>query len=84
MIKEGDHVLNLGSQSGQEAIMMAKKVGPKGKVYIFEPYSFSYKIMRKSVILNQLQNWTITYNMGASNKFEIGKITVDFINTGGS
>ncbi len=84
IVKEGDHVLNLGSQSGMEALMMAQKVGPTGKVFIFEPYSFSYKMMRKSVILNGFNKWTTTYNIGASNKFGIGKIQVNFGNTGGS
>ena len=54
MVKEGDKVLNVGSQTGFEALMMAKEVGPQGKVYIFEPYSFSYRIMRKSVYLKKV------------------------------
>lgn len=41
LIKPGNSVLNLGSQSGLEALVMGKIVGPKGKLFIFEPYSFS-------------------------------------------
>lgn len=42
LVKPGDNVLNLGSQSGLEAIVMGKIIGPTGKLFIFEPYSFSY------------------------------------------
>ena len=41
IVKPGNNVLNLGSQSGLEALVMGKIVGPKGKLFIFEPYSFS-------------------------------------------
>jgi hypothetical protein len=41
IVKPGNSVLNLGSQSGLEALVMGKIVGPKGKLFIFEPYSFS-------------------------------------------
>lgn len=41
IVKLGNSVLNLGSQSGLEALVMGKIVGPKGKLFIFEPYSFS-------------------------------------------
>lgn len=35
LVKPGDNVLNLGSQSGMEAIMLARQIGEKGKVFIF-------------------------------------------------
>ena len=35
IVKPGKNVLNLGSQSGLEALVMGKIVGPKGKVFIF-------------------------------------------------
>lgn len=41
IVKRGDNVLNLGSQSGLEAIIMGKAIGPTGRLFIFEPYSVS-------------------------------------------
>lgn len=35
LVKEGDNILNLGSQSGLEALILGKIVGPKGKVFVF-------------------------------------------------
>jgi hypothetical protein len=35
IIKPGYNVLNLGSQSGLEALIMGKIVGPNGKLFIF-------------------------------------------------
>lgn len=35
IVKPGQTVLNLGSQSGFEAIVMGKIVGPTGKLFIF-------------------------------------------------
>lgn len=58
--------MNLGSQSGLEAIIMGKIVGPAGRLFIFEPYSFSNMIVTKSVELNDLKNITKIYKVGAS------------------
>ena len=84
MVKSGDSVLNVGSQTGFEALQMGKQVGPNGKVYVFEPYSFSYRIMRKSVYLNGMEDRVHTFNLGASNSYEVGTISVKYLNTGGS
>jgi tRNA A58 N-methylase Trm61 len=40
-VNPGDKILNVGSQSGMEALVMAKIIGPQGKLFVFEPYSFS-------------------------------------------
>lgn len=46
---------------------MGKVVGPKGKIFIFEPYSISYRIVRKNVYLNDLEDIVTIFNIGASN-----------------
>lgn len=35
LVKPGNYVMNLGSQSGLEALVMGKIVGSKGKLFIF-------------------------------------------------
>lgn len=42
LVKQGDVVLNVGAQTGLEAIVMGKLVGDKGRLFIVEPYSFSF------------------------------------------
>jgi hypothetical protein len=49
LVKDGDRVLNLGSQTGLEALVMGKIIGEKGKLFIFEPYSFSYELVSKNI-----------------------------------
>lgn len=49
IVKPGNSVMNLGSQSGLEALVMGKIVGPTGKLFIFEPYSFSNKLVTKNI-----------------------------------
>ncbi len=55
VLKAGDNVINLGSQTGLEAIYMGKLIGPSGKLFIFEPYSVSFTIVRKNMFLNNLE-----------------------------
>ena len=38
-VKEGDTVVNIGSHIGLEAIVLGKIAGPKGKLFILEPFS---------------------------------------------
>ena len=63
---------------------MAKSVGNSGKVFVFEPYIESYRIMRKNIYINNLEDRVFTYNLAASDQKTTGRMTVDFSNTGGS
>lgn len=49
-----------------------------------EPFSITYNMVFKNVYLNGLANIATVYNVGASNKYSKGVISVDNINTGGS
>ena len=62
-IKEGDTVLDIGSNIGAFTIPFAKKVGFKGKVYAFEPQSFIFRILKENVKINKLSNIEI-FNIG--------------------
>lgn len=84
IVKPGDTVLNLGPQSGLEAIIMGKIIGSNGKLFIFEPYSFSRKLVTQNIEINGLNDITTIYGIGASDEKSTGKIRVFFSNTGGS
>ena len=83
-VKEGDTVINIGSHVGLEALIMGKIIGSKGTLFIMEPFSITYNMVFKNVYLNGLANIATVYNVGASNKYSKGIISVDNINTGGS
>ena len=63
---------------------MGKIIGSKGTLFIMEPFSITYNMVFKNVYLNGLANIATVYNVGASNKYSKGIISVDNINTGGS
>lgn len=84
IVKPGDNVLNLGSQSGLEALVMGKIVGSKGKLFIFEPYTFSHDLVSKNIEINGLNDITTIYKVGASDEKSTGVIKIFYSNTGGS
>lgn len=84
IVNRGDYVLNLGSQSGLEALVMGKIVGPTGKVFIFEPYSFSNKLVTRNFIHNKMDGYTTIYKTGASDTKTTATIQISYDNTGGS
>ena len=83
-VKEGDNMLNIGSHIGLEAIVLAKKAGPKGSLTIFEPYHVSRKMLTKNIYLNDLESRTTIYGIAASNKKGKGQMQISYENTGGS
>ena len=84
IVKEGDNVINLGSQSGLEALVMGKIIGPTGRLFIFEPYSFSNQLITKNIEMNNLTNITTIYKVGASDEVRNSSLVISFWNTGGS
>ena len=45
---------------------MGKIIGEAGKLFIFEPYSFSYNLVSKNIEINNLTNISQIYQYGAS------------------
>lgn len=63
---------------------MGKIIGPEGKLFIFEPYTFSHNMVTKNIELNGLQDITTIYKLGVSDEKSQGVIQVFYSNTGGS
>lgn len=45
---------------------MSKLIGSTGKLFIFEPYSPSYSIVKKNIYFNDLEDISKIYKVGAS------------------
>lgn len=55
-LKPGDVVVDAGAYLGIFSLFASKKIGPKGKVYAFEPISENYQLFKKTIELNKAKN----------------------------
>ncbi|MFH0869460.1 MAG: FkbM family methyltransferase [archaeon] len=55
-VKEGDVVIDIGANLGFYTLLLARKVGPKGKVYAFEPDTEMFALLKKNVKANGFRN----------------------------
>jgi FkbM family methyltransferase len=55
-IEQGDCVVDCGANMGFTTIFFAHFVGPRGKVFAFEPYAPNVADIRQNVLLNSLTN----------------------------
>lgn len=58
MVKPGMTVADIGANFGYFTLMLARLVGPAGRVYAFEPESAAYKLLEQTIRLNRLANVT--------------------------
>lgn len=70
LLKEDDHVLDVGSNIGVTTVLLSKKV-PRGKVYSFEPLPPNYTTLEKVVQHHKCNNVNL-YKMALGN--ETGEI----------
>lgn len=75
-IRPGDVVYDLGANFGIYSIYMARLVGPKGKVYSFEPIPAILEELKENVKRNQLTNVefieSAVSNVSGTTSFRIG------------
>ena len=48
LVKEGDTILNIGAHIRIEAIVLGKGLGPKGRLFIFEPTELTFPMLVKN------------------------------------
>jgi FkbM family methyltransferase len=56
LIAEGDVVVDAGAFIGTHSVAFSRFVGPKGRVYSFEPHPQSFQILRKNIQENGCDN----------------------------
>ena len=69
LVKPGMKVINVGTQSGMEAMRFGHIIGPSGKMHLFEVNPISYNLVLKNVYLNNMQDYVHVYHVGAGTTF---------------
>ena len=77
-------MVNIGSQLGFEAMVFGKIIGPKGKMFIFEPSEVTRKILVKNIYLNDHQDITTVYPYAAGNTKTTAYLVINQWNIGAS
>lgn len=58
-LQQGNTVFDIGANAGFFTLIAAKKVGPAGHVYAFEPGVYELQLLRHNLKINHLDNVTI-------------------------
>lgn len=74
-VKTGDIVVDIGAHIGYYALLEARIVGEKGKVYAFEPVPESIELLRKNIELNEYSNIEV-YQLAIGDKKMIAPMYV--------
>lgn len=64
----GECVFDIGAYKGDSAIFFADSVGPRGKVFAFEPTEKNFRTMVDNIRLNGLSNVIVPINKGLSDR----------------
>lgn len=56
IIEKGDYVVDVGAAIGYYTLILARAVGPTGKVFAFEPKKDRFELLKNNVKLNGYQN----------------------------
>jgi FkbM family methyltransferase len=68
VLHPGDVAYDIGASIGVHTVLMAKKVGQRGKIIAFEPESNSYASLQANINLNRLRN-VISLKVALGNNF---------------
>ena len=80
-IKRGDVVLDIGAHIGYYTLLFARLVGPRGKVYAFEPNPYNFSLLKKNVKANGYKN-VVCQQSAVSDKSGRIKLYLSENNTG--
>lgn len=67
IVQPGMHCLDIGAQTGFFTCLLARCVGPAGKVHAFEPMPASYQLLERNIHENVFTDRVITHPLAASN-----------------
>lgn len=81
IIKSGMIIVDVGAHVGYYSLFFSKYTGKSGKVFAFEPDSYNFKIFRKNILLNKINN-IVAENMAVSDKNGYARLFLDENNLG--
>jgi len=81
IVKQGETVVDIGAHIGYYTLILAETVGPKGKVFAFEPNPENFEVLKKNVEINGYKN-VILEQKAVSNKNGKAKFYFSKINSG--
>jgi FkbM family methyltransferase len=81
LVKSGMTVVDIGAHIGYYTLLSAQIVGPKGKVFAFEPEPKNYDLLKKNVAENGYNNVTLV-EKAVSNGSSIARLSVDLKDSG--
>jgi len=81
VVKEGDVIVDLGANLGYYTLLAARLVGPRGKVYAFEPEPINYGLLLKNIELNGYDN-VVAMQKAVSNVTGKARLFLDDKDTG--
>jgi FkbM family methyltransferase len=73
-LKEGDVVLDVGANVGIYSLLASEVIGPKGKVYAFEPTPSTYDALQRNFHYNHVESQCICIRKGLSDKNSVGRV----------
>jgi FkbM family methyltransferase len=76
MVEPGDVVFDCGAHHGFYALTLSRMVGPRGKVYTFEPFPILSEVIALNKELNRADNIEL-FRVGLSNKAEKRRASVN-------
>ena len=66
-ISPGAVVLDIGAQFGYYSLIAARRTGPNGRVYSFEPAPANFELLKKNVQINNYGNYIIPVQKAVGN-----------------
>jgi FkbM family methyltransferase len=67
LVRASDTVLDVGAHIGFYTLLLARLVGPSGRVFSFEPDPSNFALLQQNVVLNSYANVSL-YNFALSNR----------------
>ncbi|MFW9875363.1 MAG: FkbM family methyltransferase [Candidatus Thorarchaeota archaeon] len=74
-LKKGDIVVDIGANIGYYALIEARLVGDKGKVYAIEPSPKNFEYLNKNIKLNNVKNIE-SYKLAIGDKDGVAKMNI--------
>ncbi|KKU70559.1 MAG: Methyltransferase FkbM family [Candidatus Beckwithbacteria bacterium GW2011_GWC2_47_9] len=81
IVKPGMMAADIGAHIGYFTLLLAKLVGPEGRVHAFEPEPANFKLLSRNVEENKLANVTL-YNLALSDQEGTHELYLDASNLG--